>query len=117
MLPSNPMSTRADEPVADWRADHTELRVNDREAAVAWYTVTSGLVVQTIEIGGDIGFVSLSAAAGDGFRIEFVAGPGATNRSPFPSNSPTRSRAPVGTTSAFVSTTSKVRSSSCGDAT
>ena len=68
-------------PFNDWRPDHSGLRVNNRDDAIAWYTGTLGLkVVETIEIGGDISYVYLATPACDAFRIELVAGPGAANR-------------------------------------
>ncbi len=68
-------------PFSDLRPDHTGLRVNHRDDAIAWYTRILGLkVVKTIEIGGDISYVYLATPAGDAFRIELVAGPGAANR-------------------------------------
>lgn len=76
--------------------------------AVAWYRDTSGFeVVRTIDIGGDIGFVFLATAAGDGLRIELAAGPGAASR-PVPELLPD-TLAPAGWH--FVSTTSREKTS------
>jgi catechol 2,3-dioxygenase-like lactoylglutathione lyase family enzyme len=75
------MTNNERSPFTSWRADHSGLRVADREAAVAWYTkVLDFRVIEIIPLGPEMTFVFLAPPANDDFRVELVAGPGAEPR-------------------------------------
>ncbi|HZG18504.1 MAG TPA: VOC family protein [Herbaspirillum sp.] len=73
-----PPSLSAGSPFASWKGDHAGIRVTDFEQAAAWYRekldfrVSPGLPL------GEKTLAFLSPAQDDGFRIEFIAGPGCT---------------------------------------
>lgn len=77
-LPPNPAS-----PFASWKGDHVGIRVPDFEAATAWYTGTLDFrVIRSMPL-GEKTLAFLAPANDDSFRIEFIAGPGCTERPAF----------------------------------
>lgn len=76
--PANPTS-----PFASWKGDHSGLRVPDFDAAASWYQGTLDFrVMQTMAL-GEKTLAFLCPAQDDGFRIEFIAGPGCLPRPPY----------------------------------
>lgn len=67
-------------PFASWKGDHVGIRVPDFEAAAAWYTGTLDFrVTHTMRL-GEKTLAFLAPPGDDGFRIEFIAGPGCAAR-------------------------------------
>lgn len=70
-------------PFASWKGDHVGIRVPDFDAAAAWYREALDFrVMHTMPL-GEKTLAFLSPAADDGFRIEFIAGPGCSERPAF----------------------------------
>ena len=73
-------SATAPGPFAAWKSDHGAIRVPELDAALAWYTEKLDLrLKQSAPIVG-LTFALLTSAGNDGFTIELLAGPGATDR-------------------------------------
>lgn len=67
-------------PFASWKGDHVGIRVPDFATAAAWYCEKLDFrVIHTMAF-GELTFGFLSPAADDSFRIELLAGPGASDR-------------------------------------
>lgn len=66
-----------------WKGDHVGIRVPDFDAAAAWYSKTLDFRVTHSMPLGEKTLAFLSPAADDAFRIEFIAGPGCSERPSF----------------------------------
>jgi catechol 2,3-dioxygenase-like lactoylglutathione lyase family enzyme len=69
-------AVRSSNPFSNWRADHTGLRVNDRDMAVSWYVLTLGFRVLETITQDEMSFTFIAPTGNDDFRLELVAGPG-----------------------------------------
>lgn len=77
-LPTPAPDPKPSSPFSSWRGDHTGLRVTDLDAAIAWYTQTLDFrVMQTMPFGA-LSFTFVSPPTDDSFRLELLAGPGAS---------------------------------------
>ncbi|MDY7537237.1 VOC family protein [Undibacterium sp. RTI2.1] len=76
----NAFPKNASSPFASWRGNHVGIRVPDFEAAAAWYTHKLDFrLVRTMQL-GEKTLAFLAPASDDSFLIEFIAGPGCTER-------------------------------------
>lgn len=73
-------SAKTSSPFTSMKGDHAGIRVPDFDAAVAWYTEKLDFRVMHTWPYGDMKLAYVAPPVDDGFRIELLAGAGATDR-------------------------------------